>query len=249
MQTHSLDRYLHQESIVHQLDPRAKVVMAVTFIVATVLLPDGAWPAFLLTWLFLLLAARLAYLPYWLVFKRSLIILPFLLTAVTILINVPGPAGIIRFLSIAMRGWLAVQFAILLTATTTFPDLMHALNHLHAPAILVNIISFMYRYLFVLADEAGRLLRARQARSARLPGSGKHGGSLFWRAKISGQMIGQLFGRSLDRSDRIYMAMLSRGYDGRFLTINPHQMTRFDWSALVMVFGVVVAIQMTARLF
>lgn len=249
MQTHSLDRYLHQDSVVHRLDPRAKVVLTVLFIVATVLLPDGAWPAFLLTWLFLLCAARLAHLPYWLVFKRSLIILPFLLTAVTILLNVPGLEGIIRFLSIAIRGWLAVQFAILLTATTPFPDLMHALNHLRVPTILVNIISFMYRYLFVLVDEAGRLMRARQARSARLPGSGKHGGSLFWRAKISGQMIGQLFGRSLDRSDRIYMAMVARGYDGRFLTINPHHMTRFDWSTLVFVLAVVVAIQMTARLF
>lgn len=246
MQSYSLDRYLHQDSLVHRLDPRAKVVTAVLLIVGTVLLPDGAWLSFLLTWLTVWGSARLAQLPYRLVFKRSLIILPFLLTAVTILINIPGDEGVIRFVSIAIRGWLAVQIAILLTATTTFPDLMHALNHLRVPLILVNIISFMYRYLFVLADEAGRLLRARQARSARLPGTGVHGGSLWWRAKITGQMIGQLFGRSLDRSDRIYRALLARGYDGRFLTINPHHMRQPDWVAILLTIFIILMIQWVA---
>jgi cobalt/nickel transport system permease protein len=42
-------------------------------------------------------------------------------------------------------------------------------------------------------------------------------------------MVGQLLLRSLDRSDRVYNAMLSRGYDGRLLTLNPHQMKRHDW--------------------
>jgi cobalt/nickel transport system permease protein len=247
MQNYTLDRYLQKDSRIHQLDPRAKVVTAVLLIVATVLLPDGAWLAFLLTWLLIVGITRLAQLPYRLVFKRSLIILPFLLTAVTILINIPGPEGVVRFVSIAVRGWLAVQLAILLTATTTFPDLMHALNHLHVPLILVNIITFMYRYLFVLTDEAGRLLRARQARSARLPGTGVHGGSVLWRAKIAGQMIGQLFSRSLDRSDRIYMALLARGYDGRFLTINPHHMRQPDWLAILFAIFVILLMQVVIR--
>lgn len=243
MQSHSLERYLHQNSMVHQLDPRLKVTVAVLFILATVLLPDGAWFSFGLTWLVIFGLTFWAKLPYWLICKRSLIIVPFLLTAVTILVNVPGPEGVIRFISIGIRGWLAVQFAILLTTTTTFPDLMHALNHLRVPSILVNIISFMYRYLFVLTDEAARLLRARQARSARLPGRGRHGGSLFWRAKIAGQMVGQLFSRSLDRSDRVYLAMLSRGFNGRFLTMNPHKMTRLDWLLGVVALLIILCIQ------
>ena len=184
---HTFDRYLRQESRLHQLDPRLKVVATLAFVLATLLLPDGAWSAYALSWLCLWLATRLAGLPYRVVFKRSLIILPFLLTALTLLINTPGAtvaswtigpftvtvsdAGLIRFVSVMVRGWLAVQAAVLLTAVTQFPDLMHALNHLRVPALLVSIISFMYRYLFVLADEAQRLLRARQARSARLPGS------------------------------------------------------------------------------
>ncbi len=262
--THTLDRYLHQESRLHRLDPRIKIVIAFAFVLATLLLPDGAWAAFGLSWLCIWLATRLANLPYRVVLKRSLIILPFLLTAMTLLINTPGnvlldwsagpvtlavsDAGLVRFVSVMARGWLAVQAAILLTAVTRFPDLMHALNHLHVPAILVSIISFMYRYLFVLAEEVQRMLRARQARSARLPGSGAIGGSVIWRARVAGQMVGQLFLRSLDRSDRVYQAMIARGYRGRMLTMNPHELTRPDWIAGITALAAVFLIQFVARL-
>lgn len=263
MYTNTFDRYISRASLIHQIDPRLKVVMAVAFILGTVLLPDGAWVGFALSWLFLFSLIWLARLPYSLVFKRSLVIIPFLLAAVTVLLNVPGTAvlswqfgplslivtdaGLVRFMSIVVRGWLAVQVAILLTAVTSFPDLMHALNHLHVPAVLVSIISFMYRYLFVLADEAARLIRARQARSARLPGTGTHGGSLVWRAKVTGHMVGQLFSRSLERSDRVYNAMLARGYHGRLLTMNPHAMARFDWLAGGTAVFILMLIQFIAR--
>lgn len=261
---HTFDRYLHQESHLHRLDPRLKVIVTLTFVLATLLLPDGAWLAYALSWLCLWLAVRLAGLPYRVVFKRSLIILPFLLTAMTLLINTPGDivatwtigpitihisdAGLIRFASVMARSWLAVQAAVLLTAVTQFPDLMHALNHLHVPAVLVSIISFMYRYLFVLVDEAQRMLRARQARSARLPRTGAHGGSMFWRARVAGHMVGQLFSRSLDRSDRVYQAMLARGYQGRFMTMTPHIMTRPDWTAGLVALLAIMLIQLLARL-
>jgi cobalt/nickel transport system permease protein len=262
MHANTFDRYLERDSPIHQLDPRLKVVVTAVAILATVLLPDGAWLAFLLTWLAVLGVTWLSRLPYRLVWRRSLIIIPFLFAAVTVLFNVPGAivfsrqlgpftptitdAGLIRFASIVVRGWLAVQMAILLTAVTQFPDLMHALTHLHLPMVLVGIISFMYRYLFVLADEALRLMRARQARSARLPGTGTHGGSLAWRAKVTGHLIGQLFSRSLERSDRVYNAMLARGYHGRLLTMNPHALTRRDWLMGGTAVLVVILIQLVA---
>lgn len=263
MQTKTFDRYVGRDSPVHRLDPRLKVVVTAVAVVATVLLPDGAWAGFGLTWLGILGLAWLARLPYRMVFRRALVIIPFWLTAITVLLNVPGTAvvtgqigpfslaitdvGLVRFASIIIRGWLAVQLAIMLTAVTAFPDLMHALTHLRVPAVLVSIISFMYRYLFVLADEAVRLLRARQARSARHPGTGTQGGSLLWRAQVAGYMIGQLFSRSLERSDRVYNAMLARGYHGRLLTINPHQMTRRDWLAGVAALCIILLVQILAR--
>jgi len=244
MHINALDRYQTGESLIHHLDPRVKVVVTVLFILSNVLLPDGAWLAFALAWGLILFISLLAGLGLGYAFKRSFVALPFALAAVTVIFSLPGEplaawdigpwhlvatdAGVVRFVSIVIRTWLSVQMAILLTATTRFPDLLHALHHLHVPQLMVAIIAFMYRYLFVLTDEAMRLLRAREARSARLA-EGIGGGSLAWRARVTGNMVGQLFLRSYERSDRVYNAMLARGYTGQFLTINPHVMRGLDW--------------------
>ena len=258
LSTPALDRYQAAESMVHRLDPRVKVIITVLFIVSNVLLPDGAWLAFVAGWAFLILASRLARLGPGFLLRRSFLALPFALAAVSVLFSQPGQtlwvlqlrrwtlaisdAGLVRFASILGRSWLSVQMAILLTATTTFPDLMHALRHLRMPAVLVSIIGFMYRYLFVLAEEATRLLRARAARSARAIGESGSGGSVWWRAQVAGSMVGQLFLRSYERSERVYGAMAARGYRGHLLTMNPHVMTRRDWlvglGALVLLVGI-----------
>jgi cobalt/nickel transport system permease protein len=83
----------------------------------------------------------------------------------------------------------------------------------------------MYRYLGTLRDEAERLLRARTARSGALPGH-KSGGRIAWRARAAGGMVGNLFLRSYERSERVYAAMLARGYDGRMRLLTPPPLTR-----------------------
>ncbi len=263
MRAAHIDRYEARDSLLHRLDPRVKVVMTLLFILSNVLLPDGAWPAYLAAWLFLLLAVSLARLSPLFVLRRSLLALPFVLAAVSVLFTVPGETrlswqigtlsltvsdqGLIRFGSILVRSWLSVQMAILLTATTQFPDLMHALRHLKVPALLVAIIAFMYRYLSVLVDEARRLLRAREARSAQGP-QGTAGRSLRWRAQVAGGMVGQLFLRSMERSDRVYGAMVARGYRGQLLTTNPHVMARHDWFVAAGALLLLLTIQLIGRL-
>lgn len=243
MHINLLDQYQQRDSLIHRLDPRVKVLLTVAFIVSMALLPNGAWLALALGLAVVLTVSLVAQINPWIVMRRSLIGLPFLLAAVTVLLLPGNPVwvgpggltisdvGIVRFFSILGRSILSLQMAILMTATTPFPDILHALRHLRVPAILVSIIAFMYRYLFVLVNEVGRLLRARTARSARLPGQ-KGGRTLTWRAAVAGHMAGQLFVRSLDRSDRVYQAMLARGYQGTLLTMNPHQMRPFDWAVL-----------------
>ena len=95
--------------------------------------------------------------------------------------------------------------AILLVAVTEFPKIIHALTHLRVPAIITMIISFLYRYLFVLIDVGARLQRAQTLRSFNGRGRG---------LKVLGSLLGQLLLRTLDRSQRIHMAMLCRGFDG-----------------------------------
>jgi len=265
MHINTFDRYRAGKSLIHRLDPRVKVVITVLFVLSNVLLPDGAWLAFLLAWGLVSLISLLSGLGWSYAFRRSFVALPFALAAVTAIFTLPGQpivtwtlprmgpiggpwslvmtdTGLIRFASIVVRSWLSVQMAILLTATTPFPDLMHALHHLHLPGTLIAIVSFMYRYLFVIADEASRMLRAREARSARLAG-GRGGGPLLWRARVAGHMAGQLFLRSYERSDRVYNAMLARGYQGKFLTLNPHTMRARDWGLGALAGGLLVLIQ------
>jgi cobalt/nickel transport system permease protein len=256
------DRYHENESFIHRLDPRVKVVTTVVFILSNALLPDGAWVAFGLSWLFLLLANLLSKLGLGFTFKRSLVALPFALIALTVLFSIPGKpissfhflfwdftitdAGLLRFVSILVRSWLSVQMAILLVAVARFPDLIHALEHLRVPGILTTIIAFLYRYLFVLADEVFRLMRARESRSAAAPGK-RSGGSVAWRAGIAGHMAGQLFLRSYERSDRVYNAMLARGYTGHMETIHPHELRRRDYITVALVLLVILFFQLVGR--
>jgi cobalt/nickel transport system permease protein len=172
---------------------------------------------------------------------------PFVLAAAPLLVTVEGvplvslslgalslsvtAAGLERFLSIAFKSWLSVQMAILLTATTPLVDLLVAMHALRLPRLLTAVLSLMWRYLAVLADEALRMLRAREARSASLQGAG--GGSLSWRARVTGAMAGTLFLRGYERSERIYSAMLARGYDGTIRSFPPKPLSAAERLALV----------------
>ncbi len=258
----AFDRYHEKESFLHRLDPRVKALVTVIFIVSNALLPDGAWLAFVFSWIFLLAANLLSQLGIGYTLKRSLVALPFALIAVTVLFSIPGKpfftfqlftshfvitdAGFLRFVSILIRSWLSVQMAILLVAVTRFPDLIHALEHLKVPAILTTIIAFLYRYLFVLTDEVFRLIRARESRSAASAGN-RAGGGVLWRARVAGNMAGQLFLRSYERSDRIYNAMLSRGYSGHLYTLNAHEMKPRDYYVTAFALVVIFVTQVLGR--
>jgi cobalt/nickel transport system permease protein len=231
MHVHFLDPYQEGRSLIHALDARVKFVLAVAFILTAALTPSGAWPVYILLFALALAVEVLSELGVGAVLRRSMLALPFVLAALPVIFTLDGPAllhlplgpwaltitqpGLERFISVALKSWLSVQIAIVLAATTRFPELMTAMRALKMPRLLVAIFGLMWRYLFVLADEALRLVRARQARSgeAEVPGL-RAGGDVAWRARVTGGMAGSLFLRAFERSDRIYTAMLSRGYDG-----------------------------------
>jgi cobalt/nickel transport system permease protein len=239
MHIHFVDPYRANDSPIHRLAPRVKFVTALAFIVATALMPTGAWPVYVLLLSLTLSAAVLSELRLSFLMKRSALALPFALAAVTVVFTTPGTAlfqlplgpwlitatgpGVTRFLSIVIKSWLSVQAAILLSATTSFPDLLVAMRAVHIPRLLVAILAMMWRYLFVLSDEALRLMRARESRSASDGLHGRPGGSLAWRGKVTGGMAGSLFVRSLERGERIHAAMNARGYNGEVRTLSPKE--------------------------
>jgi cobalt/nickel transport system permease protein len=93
---------------------------------------------------------------------------------------------------------------LLLANTTPFSDLLRVLKRLHVPALLVTTLALMYRYLFVLIDEAQRMKRARTSRTF----SSKRS----WTWHMSATVISQLFIRASERAERIYDAMCARGW-------------------------------------
>jgi cobalt/nickel transport system permease protein len=108
--------------------------------------------------------------------------------------------------NVVIKACLGVFSVILLSSTTSFPQLIRGMEKLGSPRILTMVTSFMYRYSFILIDEMQRMKRARDSRC--------FGGKWFWQSKVVGHMIGTLFLRSFHRGETVYMAMLSRGYHG-----------------------------------
>lgn len=257
MHIHFLDPYHDGRSLIHHLDARVKLVLVIAYILAMSLTPVGAWPIYVLLLAILLSIEVLSEEGISFYFKRSLLALPFVFAALPVIFTMPGPElfsfamgswqiqaslpGLERFLSILIKSWASVQMAIVLTTTTPFPDLLMAMRALRLPRLLVAVIGLMWRYMFVLADEALRLNRARTSRSGETDAPGrKNGGSLFWRARVTGGMVGNLFVRSFDRSDRIYVSMLSRGYDGEVRSL-PHPAAP-GWTWIVLAAGLLLLI-------
>jgi cobalt/nickel transport system permease protein len=232
-----LDRYRSGTSLVHRLDPRLKLLATLGFVLATTSARLGAWPGFVSLGVIALAAILASRIPLIEALKRSAIALPFAgMVALSLPFTRAGTVvwswhpfgltlavtdeGLVLFAAVLIKAWLSVMVTGLLVATTSFVDLLHAMRSLHVPAVLTTTISFMYRYLFVLTEEAMRLHTARMARSV---GPGR---TVWWRARVLGGMIGSLFVRSYERSERIYSAMLSRGFAGEVRSLH-----RFSWQA------------------
>jgi cobalt/nickel transport system permease protein len=245
-----LERYEAGRSLLHQADARVKLPVTVAYIFAVTLTPVGHWPALALMAVPLPLAVASGGLSPLLVLRRSALALPFVLAAVPLVFTKEGetlftiPAfgwdasreGLVAVISIMAKSWLSVTAAVVLTATTSAVDLVRALRSLALPRILVATVSFRYRYIFVIAEEALRLMRARDSRSAGVEGR-KSGGTTWWRAGILGNMVGSLFLRSYERSERVYAAMQARGYDGE-----PRFLWTPSWRTAEITLGVFVAL-------
>jgi cobalt/nickel transport system permease protein len=205
-------------SPIHRLDPRAKILGLAGITVVGVSTPLAAWPAFVACGLALAAIAALARVGPGVVWSRVRVILPLVLfVAVFVPFVRGGPTvevgplalseqGLQTFALVTAKATIGALSAVLLGATTPFPDILHGLERLRVPRLLTVIAGFMYRYVFVIADEARRMRAALAARAYRP----RHLGQIA----ALGRMITALFLRSYERGERVYLAMLARGYAG-----------------------------------
>ncbi len=219
----------------HRVDARAKALVTFVFIGVVMSFPRheiAALTPFLLYPVVLLASGRI---PARYVVRRILIAAPFALIIGIInpLIDrhpmvAIGPVvitgGWVSFVSIMFRFVLTVGAALALIACTGIQRLGAALERLGVPRVFVVQLLFLYRYLFVLSDQAVKMTRSVEMRSARraLP------------LRVYASMIGHLLLRALDRAERVYRAMLARGFDGEVRILRP---TPFRGSDAVFVGG------------
>jgi cobalt/nickel transport system permease protein len=225
-----LDKLSYKDTPVHRLDPRAKLIATVLFITTVVSFPKYEIAGLLPFFLFPAVLFSLGDIPVKFILKKVLLVSSFAVfigvfnpvidrRLVYSLFGLPVSAGWISFLSIMIKFFLTITSALLLIATTSFPGICHALQKLGMPEIFVSQLLFLYRYLFVLAEETMRTVRARDMRSF-----GKKGVGM----KSFVHLTGTLFLRTFGRAERIYQAMLSRGFTGRLNSVRYYRFSGVD---------------------
>jgi len=211
-----LDTMASGDSPLHRLDPRAKLITTLLFIVAVVSFDKYTLLSFVPFFIYPMVMISAGGLPVGYFLKKVIQVSPF-----AILVGIFNPlidreiilhlgtigisGGWISFLSILLRFFLTVTAALILISLTGFNTVCEALNRLGVPRPFVVQLLFFYRYIFVLVDEAERMERARSLRSF-------SSRSRPFRVFIS--IIGHMLLRSFDRAERIYHAMRCRGFEG-----------------------------------
>ena len=225
-----LDMLSYKDSVIHRLDPRIKVMVTFIFIVTVVsfgkyevygLVPFFLFPAMLFS---------LGDIPVMFIMKKVLLVSSFAFfigifnplldrQPMYLFYGVAVSGGWVSFLSIMLKFFLTITSALLLIATTSFPGICYALQKFGIPDIFISQLLFIYRYLFVLVEEAMKVVRARDMRSFGNRGRG---------VKAFIALLGTLFLRTVERAERIYRAMLSRGFSGRLHTTRQYRFTSAD---------------------
>jgi cobalt/nickel transport system permease protein len=226
---HHLDQFAAVDSVVTRRSPTVRLLGTVVIAVGAALLPLGAWAQMAVLGslvIALMFMARIRPGPF---LARLAPPLGFvLLVSAAILVLAPGEVvaalgpltvtseGLLRFGSAAGRGAIALGAAVILVSTTAFPEVVRALRRLRLPELVTTALGLAYRYLYILTDEVGRMLRAAGSRNA-------SAGAASRRRLMVGVAAAALQ-RSFARSERVHQAMLSRGYTGDIPSLDeaPH---------------------------
>lgn len=213
----AVERTACGRTLLHGIDARAKLLATVVFLVAMLSVPLRELDRLLLFFIFPIVSAALGGLRFGPIFRRSLVVLPFVaFIGVFNLFYDREPVfrigslvvteGWVTFLSILVRGLLSVEALLVLVYTTGYYRLCRSMQRLGVPSIFTTQLLFVYRYLYVLIEEALAMQRARDARSF---------GRRSYPLRVWATLVGQLLMRTFDRAERISRAMLARGFTGR----------------------------------
>jgi cobalt/nickel transport system permease protein len=217
----TLDQWSRGASPLHRRDPRVKIAAVLVFLV--VLSTAHRELAWLGVALFALLcvAARLARLPLAGALARAGVVLPFTAVFAGVSWLAGDPA---RGAALVMKSYLSAFAVLLLVSTTPLPVLLRGFEMTGAPRFLLMVAQFLYRYLFVISEEAQHMRKAALARGATV--GGLAGNAARFRAAAGALAV--LFARSYARAQEIHRAMLARSFPGYFRPLAELHLHRSD---------------------
>jgi cobalt/nickel transport system permease protein len=207
-----LDEWSRKDSWIHARDPRAKLVAALAMVVAIGTSPGT--PALRFGGYALLLGATAAAagLPVAGTLLRACVVLPFSAVFGAMAWAAGQPE---RALAVLLKSFLSAWAMVLLTATTSPSAVLRAMESFRVPRFLLLVTHILYRYLFVISEQAQHMRFAAASRG----GAGfrlRRGG---WRGAAGA--IATLFARSHARAEAVHRAMLARGFRGDFVLLSP----------------------------
>lgn len=226
------ETYFKGESVVHRLDPRIKLVVAIVFsLVVATSQRTPVLAASLVVAVVLALPARLPIRP---LLKRLLTLNAFVVMMALLLpLSTPGrplvELGPLQFTyeGLALSGRIALKSNAIVLAVTVLLStveisrLGHAMSHLKIPRKLTHLMLMTVRYIDLLHHEYHRLSTAMKVR-------GFHAGMNMHTYRSLGNLVGMLLVRSFDRSHRIVAAMKCRGFNGRFYVLDHFRLAPRD---------------------
>jgi cobalt/nickel transport system permease protein len=227
-----MDELGRLDTPVHRLDARAKTIVTLAFIAVVMSFPRYEISALIPFLLFPVALGALGRIPARQILKKILVAAPFALVIgifnplmdrqpLAMIGPVVVTGGWISFVSILFRFALTVGAALILVACTGMYRLGAGLERLGVPRVFVVQLLFLYRYLFVVANEGGKMLRGVELRAA---------GARSVGFRIYGSLVGHLLLRSLDRAERVYRAMVARGFDGDVRLLRRPALRWSDWA-------------------
>jgi cobalt/nickel transport system permease protein len=203
--------------MLHSLPAHCKIVATLLFVAAVIITPRESYWAFGSYTLMVLVLSHWGRVPLPILVRRLSIEIPFVLFALFLPFVVSGPRidigplavsydGLLAAWNIVAKATLGVAATTLLASSTQPAELIHGLGRLRMPKLFVAIAAFMVRYADLITGEVRRMRIARESR-----GYEPH---LLWHTRALASSAGTLFIRSFERGERVYLAMLSRGYSG-----------------------------------
>ncbi len=229
--------YIHKHSPLHIFPAHLKILSAFSSLIIIVLTPLYNWPAHLFYYFAIFYLIKISKIPIFKVLKRATIEIPFIFFAILMpfisgvkdldlgLITISSE-GAYAGGSIIVKATAGTLISVLLGATTTVRSLLRGFTKLKMPTLLVQIATFMLRYVNVISAESERMEVARQSRGFIATGP-KH-----W--KVLAQAAGTLFIRSYERGERVHLAMLSRGYVGNLPDFEPESVQKQDLNRAIL---------------